>query len=100
MRREERVTVQGPVKEQHPDGMSHRGWMCVGPWVRGSIGRGRGLTMGVSQGMGPMDPALGLPFRIGLRGGVRSEGLGGRGGGGGGGNTDHRPTRFAGGKNF
>ena len=25
MRREERVTVQGPVKEQHPDGMSHRG---------------------------------------------------------------------------
>ena len=26
MRREERVTVQGPVKEQQPDGMSHRGW--------------------------------------------------------------------------
>ena len=25
MRREERVTVQGPVKEQRPDGMSHRG---------------------------------------------------------------------------
>ena len=25
MRREERVTVQGPVKEQHPDGMSHGG---------------------------------------------------------------------------
>ena len=25
MRREERVTVQGPVKEQPPDGMSHRG---------------------------------------------------------------------------
>ena len=25
MRREERVTVQGPVKKQHPDGMSHRG---------------------------------------------------------------------------
>ena len=25
MRREERVTVQGPVKEQQPDGMSHRG---------------------------------------------------------------------------
>ena len=24
MRREERVTVQGPVKEQQPDGMSHR----------------------------------------------------------------------------
>ena len=25
MRREERVTVQGPVKEQQPDGMSHAG---------------------------------------------------------------------------
>ena len=25
LRREERVTVQGPVKEQQPDGMSHRG---------------------------------------------------------------------------
>ena len=25
MRREERVTVQGPVMEQQPDGMSHRG---------------------------------------------------------------------------
>ena len=25
MRRDERVTVQGPVKEQQPDGMSHRG---------------------------------------------------------------------------
>ena len=25
MRREERVTVQGPVKEQQSDGMSHRG---------------------------------------------------------------------------
>ena len=39
MRREERVTVQGPVKEQQPDGMSHRGshhrfsepaWVLVG----------------------------------------------------------------------
>ena len=35
MRREERVTVQGPVKEQEPDGMSHRGvrggvWWCWG----------------------------------------------------------------------
>ena len=26
MRREERVTVQGPVKKQQPDGMSHGGW--------------------------------------------------------------------------
>ena len=39
MRREERVTVQGPVKEQQPDGMSHRGmeyliikWPCYS-WV-------------------------------------------------------------------
>ena len=40
MRREERVTVQGPVKEQQPGGMSHKGayrlepppprpWPCV-----------------------------------------------------------------------
>ena len=29
MRREERVTVQGPVKEQQPDGMSHRGHGCI-----------------------------------------------------------------------
>ena len=28
MRREERVTVQGPVKKQQPDGMSHRGRLC------------------------------------------------------------------------
>ena len=28
MRREERVTVQGPVKEQQPDGMSHGGGGC------------------------------------------------------------------------
>ena len=30
MRREERVTVQGPVKKQ-PDGMSHRGWIGKPP---------------------------------------------------------------------
>ena len=31
MRREKGVTVQGPVKEQQPDGMSHRGsnLLCV-----------------------------------------------------------------------
>ena len=29
MRREERVTVQGPVKEQQPDEMSHRGGKCL-----------------------------------------------------------------------
>ena len=33
MRREERVTVQGPVKEQQPDGMSHRGG--TGGWTGG-----------------------------------------------------------------
>ena len=36
--REERVTVQGPVKEQQPDGMSHRGLYrpqngCTGQWL-------------------------------------------------------------------
>ena len=36
MRREERVTVQGPVKEQQPDGMSHRGSGWVKSWVGGS----------------------------------------------------------------
>ena len=30
MQREERVTVQGPVKKQQPDGMSHRGWVGQG----------------------------------------------------------------------
>ena len=31
MRREERVTVQGPAKEQQPDGMSHRGVRHTNP---------------------------------------------------------------------
>ena len=31
MRREERVTVQGPVKEQQPEGMSHRGEVPAHP---------------------------------------------------------------------
>ena len=32
MRKEERVTVQGPVKKQQPDGISHGGWVggCMG----------------------------------------------------------------------
>ena len=34
MRREERVTVQGPVKEQQPDGMSHRGVKLCRPEVK------------------------------------------------------------------
>ena len=36
MRREERVTVQRPVKKQQPDGMSHR-------WGGGGLGRSREL---------------------------------------------------------
>ena len=43
MRREERVTVQGPIKEQQPDGMSHRGVFvlvsCLGCLVSGIPGR-------------------------------------------------------------
>ena len=35
MRREERVTVQGPVKQQQPDGMSHRG-LSLAPQVQGA----------------------------------------------------------------
>ena len=35
MRREERVTVQGPVKEQQPDGMSHRGLTFGGGSAQG-----------------------------------------------------------------
>ena len=38
MRRDERVTVQGPVKKQQPDGMSHRGGggliACRPCWTR------------------------------------------------------------------
>ena len=46
MRREERVTVQGPVKEQQPDGTSHRGaGGCHGPGLRGGVGGGGGLPI-------------------------------------------------------
>ena len=47
MGREERVTVQGPVKEQQLDGMSHRGfgWGKIGhPQILED--RGSGLTVG------------------------------------------------------
>ena len=43
MRREERVTVQGPVKEQRPDGMSHGGTPGDNPrpaWGRTVVPRG------------------------------------------------------------
>ena len=46
MRREERVTVQGPVKEQQPDGMSHRGGRSSG---RGGGARKGALVTGQSQ---------------------------------------------------
>ena len=50
MRREERVTVQGPVKEQQPDGMSHRG--------RGGAIEGGGEGGGGTKG-GPHAPIPG-----------------------------------------
>ena len=43
MRREERVTVQGPVKEQQSDGMSHRGSIEPSK-TRGGGGSGKGLN--------------------------------------------------------
>ena len=42
MRREERVTVQGPVKEQQPDGMSHRGLYVKQRLSRRALGMDRG----------------------------------------------------------
>ena len=49
MRREERVTVQGPVKEQQPDGMSHRGGGAQKPPLHNWFVRGcRGLQTGTS----------------------------------------------------
>ena len=40
MRREERVSVQGPVKKQQPDGMSHRGGDPWSPNFWGGYGKG------------------------------------------------------------
>ena len=45
MRREERVTVQGPVKEQQPDGMSHGGWIPRPPDQRDHRGKERNLPL-------------------------------------------------------
>ena len=56
MRREERVTVQGPVKEQQPDGMSHRGGaLQIAKWLYRTMGfvraRGAGdFVLGIRQG--------------------------------------------------
>ena len=66
MRREERVTVQGLVKEQQPDGMSHRGaetgQEALVPVLRGSAMR----RVGGFQGRGPLKGA-GIPSRAGHR---------------------------------
>ena len=76
MRREERVTVQGPVKEQQPDGMSHWGGSspspdapqnatlrgkCVGPSRRPSDGPPEcrvGLWVPMGGGSGNPRPSL------------------------------------------
>ena len=51
MRREERVTVQDPVKQQQPDGMSHRGGglgTCGGHGGRGKLWRRAAVALEVS----------------------------------------------------
>ena len=62
MRREERVTVQGPVKEQQRNGISHRG-RGGGPggaiWGGGLRPRTRGIPP--PNGGCPASPALGPP---------------------------------------
>ena len=58
MRREERVTVQGPVKEQQPDGMSHGGggvnglWGDGGPQEAGAVPMVCGAVGGRGEGGG------------------------------------------------
>ena len=55
MRREERVTVQGPVKEQQPDGMSHSGGMLwSGTWDMRAHGRLACLRKGHHKDPWPM----------------------------------------------
>ena len=40
MRREEQVTVQGPVKQQQPDGLSHRGgFKPISGQTQGPVGK-------------------------------------------------------------
>ena len=56
MRREGRVTVQGPVKEQQPDGMSHRGVARGGPMRGGVI-----PAPHKQSGVGP-EPMLNRPW--------------------------------------
>ena len=70
MRREERVTVQGPVKKQQPDGMSHRGvslpmmrWKGGAPVQAGAGHSTPGLLWGCQSGESFDGPGAG-----GLRG--------------------------------
>ena len=67
MRREERVTVQGPVKEHQPDGMSHGGGKCR--CLRGGCRRRVDGVSGRSPeapGHVPMPPAH-VPVLLGAR---------------------------------
>ena len=66
MRREERVTVQGPVKEQQPDGMSHR--RAFEPPKGGAPGGGGGLSPDRSR-----QPEIPFGCRYVRRGGRLSE---------------------------
>ena len=77
MRREERVTVQGPVKEQQPDGMSHRGVTILSLGVLQLY-----LVMGTGGGAGrpPACPDLRTSQMQGLRTGNATQG--------------HRPHRW------
>ena len=50
MRREERVTVQGPVKEQQLDGMSHRG----SGWVESGVAGSKVGWVGLVQNTPPL----------------------------------------------
>ena len=50
MRREERVTVQGPVKKQQPDGMSHGGGGLEISNVRTKYGKQRAAPWSPLQG--------------------------------------------------
>ena len=49
MRREERVTVQGPVKKQQPNGMSHRGASRIVCVFGGGVEGGRLQLCSVSN---------------------------------------------------
>ena len=59
MRREERVTVQGPVRKQQPDGMSHRRLksLCLEGFEPGS---GKKELMGRSARAGNCRPGFKL----------------------------------------